>query len=120
MSIITIHNWFRSLTPYSGEKTGFDANRIINEYEIALNTIISPLQTFFLHHFDQILKYFKLPLGELSFINEPPIERINPFKFVWEARRDSGLDYDKNDPIQHLLVIQVKNTFNSAPPAITN
>ena len=115
LSIITIHNWFRSLTPYSGEKTGLDANRIINEYEIALNTIINPLQNFFLRHFDQVLKYFSLPVGQLSFVNEPPIQRINPLKFVWEARRDAGLPFDQTDPVQKSLIIQVKNTFNSAP-----
>ena len=116
LSIVTIHNWFRSLTPYSGEKTGFDANRIINEYEIALNTIIKPLQTFFLRHFDQVFKYFSLPAGQLTFINEPPIQRINPLKFVWEARRDAGLDFDPKDPIQKMLIMQLKNTFNSATP----
>ncbi len=116
LSIITIHNWFRSLTPYSGEKTGFDSNRIVNEYEIALNTIINPLQTFFLRHLDQIFKYFSLPLGKLSFINEPPIQRINPLKFVWEARQDAGLSFDPNDPVQKLLIMQLKNTFNSATP----
>ena len=114
LSIITIHNWFRSLTPYSAEKTGFDANRIINEYEIALNTIINPLQTFFLRHFDQLLKYFSLPVGQLSFINEPPIQRINPLKFIWEARRDAGLDYDPADPIQKMLVMQLKNTYKQS------
>ena len=116
LSIITIHNWFRSLTPYSGEKTGFDSNRIVNEYEIALNTIINPLQSFFLRHIDQILQYFSLPLGQLNFINEPPIQRINPLKFVWEARRDAGLDYDASDPIQKMLIMQLKNTFNSSTP----
>ncbi len=116
LSIITIHNWFRSLTPYSGEKTGFDANRIINEYEIALNTIINPLQSFFLRHFDQVLQYFSLPVNQLSFINEPPIQRINPLKFVWEARQDAGLDFDKSDPVQRMLIMQLKNTFNAAPP----
>ena len=117
LSIITIHNWFRSLTPYSGEKTGFDANRIINEYEIALNTIINPLQQFFLRHFDQVLKYFKLPTAQLTFINQPPIQRINPLKFVWEARRDAGLDFDPQNPIQNQLIMQLKNTFNSAAPS---
>jgi len=116
LSIVTIHNWFRSLTPYSGEKTGFDANRIINEYEIALNTIINPLQNFFLRHFDQVLKYFSLPIGQLSFINQPPIQRINPLKFVWEARQDAGLSFDPKDPVQNQLIMQLKNTFNSAPP----
>jgi hypothetical protein len=111
LSIITVHNWFRSLTPYSGEKTGFDSSRIVNEYEIALNTIINPMQSFFLNHFDQVLNYFSLPASQLTFINQPPIERINPFKFIWEARRDSGLPYDKTDPQQKQLVIQVKNSF---------
>jgi hypothetical protein len=116
LSIITIHNWFRSLTPYSGEKTGFDANRIINEYEIALNTIINPLQSFFLRHFDQVFNYFALPSGQLAFINSPPIQRVNPLKFVWEARKDAGLDYSKTDPVQNQLIMQLKNTFNAAPP----
>ena len=114
LSIITVHNWFRSLTPYSGESTGYDSNRIVNEYEIALNSIINPMQTFFLRHFDQILKYFSLPTGQLTFINEPPIQRIHPLKFVWEARRDAGLPFDKNDPIQNQLVIQVTNSFNQS------
>jgi len=114
LSIITIHNWFRSLTPYANEKTGFDANRISNEYEIALNTVIHPLQEFFARHFDQIFTAFNLPVAQVSFLNEPPIDRINPFKFVWEARRDSGLPFDKNDPVQQQLVIQVKNSFNQS------
>ena len=67
------------------------------------------------YHFDQILKYFHLPVAELSFLNEPPIQRINPLKYVWEARRDAGLDYNPSDPIQALLILQLKNTFNSAP-----
>jgi len=114
LSIITVHNWFRSLTPYANEKTGFDTNRITNEYEIAFNTVINPLQEFFLRHLDQIFTAFKLPVGTISFINEPPIDRMNPFKFVWEARRDSGLPFDQSDPIQKQLVIQVKNSFNQS------
>jgi len=112
LSIITVHNWFRSLTPYANEKSGFDANRIINEYEIALNTVINPLQEFFLRHFDQIFTAFRMPVGQLAFINEPPISRINPYSFVWEVRRDSGLDYDPADPVQKQLIIQLRNTFN--------
>jgi hypothetical protein len=114
LSIITVHNWFRSLTPYASEKTGFDTNRISNEFEIALNTVINPLQHFFLRHFDQIFTAFKLPTGQITFINEPPIERINPYKFIWEARRDSGLPFDPSDPVQKQLVIQVKNSFNQS------
>ncbi len=119
LAIITIHNWFRSLTPYSGETTGFDANRIINEHEIAINTIITPFQSYFLKSFDQILEYFSLPTKQIYFINEPPIQRINPLKFVWEARRDAGLPFDNTDPVQQMLVIQLKNTFNQSSPLNT-
>jgi len=44
LSLITIHNWFRTLTPYSDDKSGFDRNRIISEYEIAMASIIRPHQ----------------------------------------------------------------------------
>ena len=114
LSIITIHNWFRSLTPYSGDNVTYDSDRILNEYEIALNTIISPLQSFFLRHFNQIFRYFSLPVGQLSFINSPPIQKINPLKFVWEARKEAGLEYDKTDPVQNQLIMQLKNTFTAS------
>jgi hypothetical protein len=113
MSLITIHNWFRTLTPYSDDKAGFDTNRIISEYEVAMASIIRPHQDMFLKHLYKLLDDFNYPAADLDFINEPPIQKINPFKFVWEVRRDSGLDFDKNDPIQRQLVIQVRNTFGS-------
>ena len=112
-SLITIHNWFRTLTPYSDDKSGFDKNRIISEYEVAMASTIRPHQEMFTQHLSKILSDFSLPCTDLEFINEPPVNLINPYKFVWEARRDSGLDYDKNDPIQQQLVSQIKNTFHT-------
>lgn len=112
-SLITIHNWFRMLTPYSDDKAGFDKNRIISEYEVAMSTIVRPHQEYFMQFLTQILSDFNLPNDDIEFINEPPVLLINPYKFVWEVRRDSGLDYDKTDPTQKQLVIQVRNTFNS-------
>ena len=35
-------------------------------------------------------------------------------KYVWEVRRDSGLDFDKTDPVQKLLVLQLKNIYPSS------
>ena len=113
MSMITIHNWFRTLTPYSDDKSGFDKNRIISEYEIAMSSIIRPHQEMFLKHLKKILGDFSFPDTDLEFINEPPVQKINPFKFVWEVRRDSGLDFDQNDPVQRQLVIQIRNTFGA-------
>ena len=112
LSLITIHNWFRTLTPYSDDKSGFDKNRIISEYEVAMSSIIRPHQEMFLSHLKTILRNFNYKSEEIDFINEPPIQRVNPYKFVWEVRRDSGLDFDPNDPVQKQLVIQLRNTFN--------
>jgi hypothetical protein len=114
MSLITVHNWFRTLTPYSDDQSGFDKNRIISEYEIAMSTVIRPHQEMFLKHLRKILTDFSFPDAELEFINEPPVQRINPYKFVWEVRRDSGLDFDKNDSVQKQLVIQLRNTFGTS------
>ncbi len=114
LSLITIHNWFRTLTPYSDDKSGFDKNRIISEYEVAMSSIIRPMQDMFLKHLYKLLEDFNYPAADLDFINEPPIQRINPYKFVWEVRRDAGLDFDASDPIQHQLVIQIRNTFGAA------
>ncbi len=114
LSLITIHNWFRTLTPYSDDKSGFDKNRIISEYEVAMSSIIRPLQEMFLRHITKLLNDFNLPADDLDFINEPPIQRINPYKFVWEVRRDAGLDFNPKDPIQCQLVIQIRNTFGAS------
>lgn len=111
MALITIHGWFKSLTPYSDEKAGFDTKRIVNEWEIAQNTVIAPLQEFFISGFRKIFAGTKIQFNDFEFVNQPPVERINPFKFVWEVRRDSGLDYDRKDPNQAILVQQVKNIY---------
>jgi hypothetical protein len=113
-SLITIHNWFRTLTPYSDDKAGFDKNKIISEYEIAMSSIIRPNQDMFLKHLFKLFSDFNFPSTELDFVNEPPIQRINPYKFVWEVRRDAGLDFDPRDPVQKQLVIAVRNTYGLA------
>ena len=111
ISMITIHNWFKSLTPYSDEKSSYDSNRILNEYEVAMCTVIQPIQELFINSITSSLVSFGVELKDFEFINNPPISRMNPLKYVWEVRRDSGLDYDKTDPTQKLLVMQLKNIF---------
>ena len=111
ISLITIHNWFRTLTPYSDEKSGFDSGRILNEYEVAMATVIQPIQGLFIQSLQNTLAECGLQLKDIEFINTPPISRINPLKYVWEIRRDTGLDYNPTDPIQKLLVLQLKNTY---------
>ena len=114
ISLITIHNWFRTLTPYSDEKAGFDSGRILNEYDIAISTVIHPIQEVFIQSLETSLSECNLQFKDFEFINTPPISRINPMKYVWEIRRDTGLDYDKTDPVQKLLVLQLKNIYPSS------
>jgi len=113
ISLITIHNWFKTLTPYSNEKGTFESSRILNEYEIAMSTVIQPIQEMFLRSFQQSLRAYHIELKDFEFINKAPVSRINPMKYVWEVRRDSGLDYDPNDPSQKLLVLQLRNIYPS-------
>ena len=113
LSLITIHNWFPSLTPYSDMKSSFESGRILNEYEVAMATVIKPIQETFHQSLQTSLAACGLQLKDFEFINSPPISRINPMNFVWEVRRDSGLEFDKNDPAQQLLVLQLQNTFAS-------
>ena len=113
LSLITIHNWFPSLTPYSDMKSSFESGRILNEYEVAMATVIKPIQQVFHQSLQTSLAACGLQLKDFEFINSPPISRINPMNFVWEVRRDSGLEFDKTDPAQQLLVLQLQNTFAS-------
>jgi hypothetical protein len=49
ISLITIHNWFKTLTPYSDEKGTYESDRILNEYEVAMSTVIQPVQEIFIY-----------------------------------------------------------------------
>ena len=111
-NLLSIHNWFKTLCSFFGEKTGFDTHRILNEYEVALNTSIKSFQDKYLTILNKIFNYFSLPENELFFENQSPVYRINPVKYIWEIRRDSGLPYDENDPMQKMFYSQLRNTFN--------
>jgi len=119
LALITIHNWFPSLTPYSDMKSSFESGRILNEYEVAMATVIKPIQEVFLQSLSTSLAECGLQIKDFEFINNPPISRINPMKFIWEVRRDDGLEFDKTDPSQQLLVLQLQNSFSSVNKSIS-
>ena len=108
--LITIHNWFKSLCSFV-ENTGFDTSRIINEYNIALNTVIKVYQHKYIIVFKKIIATFGYDVSELSIINESPIELLHPLKYIWELRKDMGLPYDKTDPKQCLFYQELQNTY---------
>jgi hypothetical protein len=119
-NLLSIHNWFKSLASFFGEKTGFDTKRIINEYEIALNTTIRIYQSKYLDLFKKIFTDFGYNPEDLDITNESPVYRLNPLKYVWEIRREMGLEYNPDDPKQKLFYSELKNTFTTEIDKITN
>ena len=105
--IVVAHSWFRSLSGLD-YGNGFNAERIIHEYEVALNTVILGEQAELL---EPIKEAIELVWGEdassLTIINQPPSRSKPLYMKVWEARRADGLEYDPEDPEQQLYVAQV-------------
>lgn len=105
--LVVAHSWFRSLSglDYS---SGFSTERILHEYEVALNTVILSEQ-------EQLLEPIRAIIGgvigvdasSLAIINRPPSRSKPLYMRVWEARKADGLDYDENDPDQQLLLAQI-------------
>ena len=112
-NLLSIHNWFKSLASFFGEKTGFDTARILNEYEIALNTTIRVYQSKYISLFKRIFTDFGFNPESLAITNESPVYRIHPIKYVWEVRREMGLEFDPNDPKQQLFYSELKNKFTT-------
>ncbi len=106
--IVVAHSWFRSLSglDYSN---GFSAERILQEYEVALNTVILAEQEELL---DPIRKLIRDILdcddSSLEIINRPPTKVRPEYMKVWEARRADGLDFDPEDESQNIYLAQLK------------
>lgn len=98
--LITAHGWFRSLCSIP-DNTGFETNRILNEYYLALPSQIIPAQEFFVSIFDRImLDFYNYSIIEdYKFINLPPI-KDKSCMYIWEVRKMNGLDYNENDAKQ--------------------
>lgn len=105
--IVVAHSWFRSLSGLD-YGTGFNAERILHEYEIALNTVILAEQAELL---EPIRRLIELVLGvdasSLQVVNRPPTKAKPLYMKVWEARKADGLDYDADDPDQRLYLAQI-------------
>ena len=105
--IVIAHSWFRSLSglDYS---SGFSSERILQEYEVALNTVILGEQAELL---EPIKAVIALCLGEdassLEIVNRSPSRSKPLYMRVWEARRADGLDYDPDDKNEQMYVAQV-------------
>lgn len=113
--LLRVHSWYRSLAAFN-DSTGFDTDRILNEYEIARVTVIEPTQNEILQILGKPYEEFGFDLSQINWINKSPVKKeASPYMKVWEARREDGLDYDEGDPTQQMYVAELnkKNGTNN-------
>jgi hypothetical protein len=111
--LIAAHSWYRALTSLPGA-SGFDTERILNEWEMAKITTIEPFQRWLISEiFPAVTQISGIETSDFQFLNKPPINKAKPdYMKVWEARRSDGLDYDQKDPEQQIFLARLKNKVN--------
>ncbi len=105
--IVVAHSWFRSLSgiDYS---SGFSSERILHEYEVALNTVILAEQEEMLEPIRNLLRESLGGEGStLSIINQAPTRTKPIYMRIWEARKIDGLEYDAEDPLQQQFLADI-------------
>ena len=105
--IVIAHSWFRSLSglDYSA---GFSAERILHEYEVALNTVILAEQEELLAPIKRILsEVVGVDGSSLEIVNRPPTRSKPIYMKVWEARKADGLEYDAEDERQQAYLSEI-------------
>ena len=105
--IVVAHSWFRSLSGLD-YASGFNAERILHEYEIALNTLILGEQQELLEPIRSLIAgVLHCPADSLQVVNRPPTRSKPLYMKVWEARRNDGLEYDPQVAEQNLYLAQI-------------
>lgn len=104
--LVTAHSWFVSLSGLD-YTTGLSSDRVLNEYNIALSTIITPEQTSIIEVLREILNVVGIDGSSLEFVNKAPIVAKPLYMKVWEARKADGLDYDPDDEQQNIYLANI-------------
>lgn len=105
--IVVAHSWFRTLSglDYS---SGFSSERILQEYEIALNTVILSEQEELLEPIRELLRTLVgIDSSSLAIVNRPPTRSKPIYMKVWEARKADGLEYDPEDERQQYYLSEI-------------
>jgi hypothetical protein len=88
--------------------TGFNAERILHEYEVALNTVILGEQAELMEPIlNAISTILAVDTSSLVIVNRPPTNSKPVYMKVWEARKADGLDYDESDERQQLFLSEI-------------
>jgi len=106
--LVLANGWKKSLAGIT-ESSGFDVDRILNDYQILKNTFILKEQNRFIKLLTKIYKDFGIDLEGLTINNLPPVSLLtkleaNKFTKIWEARKEAGLEYDSEDEIQNNFI----------------
>jgi len=105
--IVVAHSWYRTLSglDYSA---GFSSERVMHEYEVALNTLILPAQEELLEHLRSVMaRVAGIDASSLQMVNVPPASAKPDYMRVWEARKADGLPYDPADEAQQIFLSQL-------------
>lgn len=106
--LIAAHSWYRSLMSLP-DSTGFDTERILNEWRMANKSTIAPKQKEYLKAFSKVIEeILGIDCSDLTFVNKPPVKESKPpYMRIWEARREDGLEYDPDDPAQQEFIASI-------------
>lgn len=105
--IVVAHSWFRSLSGLD-YGSGFNSERILHEYEVALNTVILSEQEEIMEPLRAVISLvLGVECSQLQIINRPPARSKPLYMRIWEARKAEGLDYNPDDPQQQLFLAQI-------------
>ena len=105
--IVIAHSWFRSLSglDYS---SGFSSERILHEYEVALNTVILAEQEELMEPVKSVIREVAgVDASSLEIVNRPPTRSKPIYMKVWEARKADGLDFDPDDERQQAFLSEI-------------
>ncbi|MEG0789000.1 MAG: phage portal protein [Alistipes sp.] len=105
--MVVAHSWFRTLSGLD-YASGFSAERILHEYEVALNTVILGEQAELTEPIKKLIEtILSVDASSLQIINRPPTRSKPLYMKVWEARKADGLDYDPEDAQQQYFLAQI-------------
>ena len=105
--IVVAHSWFRSLSGLD-YTSGFSSERILQEYEVALNTVILSEQADLTEPIRELIaSVLGVDASSLEIVNRPPTRSKPIYMKVWEARKADGLDYDPEDERQQQFLSEI-------------
>ena len=107
--LLMINNWYASLAGFP-QNNGFDTDRILTDYMVAKVNIIIPTQKRFIGIFESIMSDFGIN-ADLQIINEQLVTK--DMRYIWEIRKEQGMDYDENDETQRKILNDNSGTSNN-------